>query len=82
MINKDDVGTLGGDTAHGGGDVVLLTMDVIFIGDAVVEGTPVTTLGICTFPLFDLWATRLVISCSALQAKTKQMVHRITCFMN
>ena len=69
VINKDDVGTPGGDTSHGGGDVVLSTMDVVAIGDAVMEGTTVATRGICTFRLFILWATRLVISCSAFQAR-------------
>ena len=31
MINSDDVGTIGDDVSHGGGDVVLITMDVVVI---------------------------------------------------
>ena len=69
MINSDDVGTLVGDVSHGGGDVVLKTADVVVIVRLVVEGTTVSSLGMCTLRLFSLWTTRHIISCSALQAR-------------
>ena len=75
MINSDDVGTLGDDVgtlgddvSHGGGDVVLTTTDVVVIVCLVVEGTIISTLGMCTVRLFS-WPTRRFISCSALQAR-------------
>jgi len=69
MINSDDVGTVGGDVSHGVGDVVLKTTDVVVIVCLVVEGTAVSSLGMCTLCLFCLRATRHFISCSALQAR-------------